>query len=258
MKCPNCGAQATGKFCPECGTALEGARCASCNAKLTPGARFCTQCGTPTRRSARNNAPWYVAGGGLLVLIVILLVPILRGNQNNGPTPAQPAGPLGGGAPIDAGGTGAPPDAGGMPALSGNMRENADRLFNRVMQARESGDTARAKFFVPMAVQAYQGSGPLDADGLYHLSTLQTFGGDPTAGRASAEQILKSAPTHILGLSAAAQAARAQKDNAAARAYYEKLLSALPTEKSKSLPEYQDHAALLPQIEAEAKAFLGR
>ncbi len=250
MKCPNCGAQATGKFCPECGTALEGARCASCKSKLTPGARFCTQCGKATRGFARNNAPWYIAGAAVLALIVTLLVPAANSSQGAGPAqPAQPAGPVEAGAP---GGTSGPP------ALSGNMRENADRLFNRVMQTRESGDTAGAKFFVPMAVQAYQSSGDLDADGLYHLSVLQTFGGDPTAGRQTAEQILKTAPTHLLALSAAATAARDLKDNAAARQYYQKLLDALATERSKPLPEYQDHSALLTQIEAEAKAFLAR
>jgi hypothetical protein len=250
MKCPNCGAQANGKFCPECGTALESGRCASCNAKLTPNARFCTQCGTRVKGVAGNNAPWFVAGAGALALIVVLLVPALRGTSGESAPPAQAQAP----APMESGA----PAEGGPPALSGNMRENADRLFNRVMQTREKGDTAGAKFFVPMAVQAYQSSGELDADGWYHLSVLQTFGGDPAAGRQSAEQILKTNPNHILGLSAAANAAIDQKDTAAARQYYEKLLAAFPTEKTKSLPEYQDHAALLPEVEAQAKAFLKR
>ncbi|HSL71895.1 MAG TPA: zinc ribbon domain-containing protein [Longimicrobiales bacterium] len=244
MKCPSCGAQTQGKFCAECGAALEGAKCPSCQAKLLPGAKYCTQCGTATRGGARKNAPWYIAGGALLVLIIILLVPILRGGESTTNTPAPTMQPPAGGD--------------GMPALSGNMRENADRLFNRVMQARESGDTARAKFFVPMAIQAYQGSGELDADGLYHLSTLQTFSGDAAGGRTTADQILSSNPTHLLGLSAAAAAARAQNDQAAARRYYEQLLTALPTERTKSLTEYEDHAQIIPEIEAEAKRFLGR
>ena len=248
MKCPNCGAQAQGKFCGECGTALDAGRCTSCNAKLTPGARFCTQCGTRTGLKGGNNAPWYVAGAGLIALIVILLVPIIRGEQNV--TPSRPVAPMESGAPSA--------DVGGMPELSGNMRENADRLFNRVMQARETGDTARAKFFVPMAVQAYQSSGDLDADGWYHLSVLQTFGGNPAGGRQSAEQVLKTSPTHILALSAAATAAIAQKDDAAARQYYQKLASSIATERTKPLPEYQDHAQLLNDIEKEANAFLSR
>ena len=66
-----------------------------------------------------------------------------------------------------------------------------------------------------MAVQAYQSSGELDPDGWYHLSVLQTFGGDPAAGRQSAEQVLKSSPNHILALSAAATAAHLTERQAA-------------------------------------------
>jgi hypothetical protein len=136
------------------------------------------------------------------------------------------------------------------------MRENADRLFNRVMQARESGDSASMLQFAPMAIMAYQNSGPLDADGWYHLSTLQTASGDAEAGRASAEQILSNAPNHLLGLSAAASASVALGDRQAAAGYYRRFLDALAQERTKTLPEYQDHAQLLPGLETEARAYL--
>ncbi|MHB0856544.1 MAG: zinc ribbon domain-containing protein [Anaerolineae bacterium] len=36
-------------FCPECGAKFKSApHCAECGAKLTPGAKFCTECGTKT------------------------------------------------------------------------------------------------------------------------------------------------------------------------------------------------------------------
>lgn len=138
------------------------------------------------------------------------------------------------------------------------MRENADRLFNRVMQAREGGDTAQARQFLPMAISAYQQAGDLDADGLYHLSILQTFSGDAAGGLESAEQLLRVWPTHVLGLHAAAGAARAQGDNAKARQFYEQILEAMPTERTRDLPEYRDHGSILPAIEAEANEFLRR
>ena len=47
--CPKCGT----KFCTRCGARMDeaagGGICAKCGAKLTPGAKFCPECGTPTQ-----------------------------------------------------------------------------------------------------------------------------------------------------------------------------------------------------------------
>jgi len=61
-RCPNCGADSTGKFCSECGTSLVPDACAQCGATLAMGARFCNSCGTATVR-ARSAAPGEAAGG---------------------------------------------------------------------------------------------------------------------------------------------------------------------------------------------------
>jgi predicted nucleic acid-binding Zn ribbon protein len=61
--CPSCGSAVTPgqKFCPECGTKLGAApplpqapqtppplkRCSQCGAELEPGLKFCTECGYP-------------------------------------------------------------------------------------------------------------------------------------------------------------------------------------------------------------------
>lgn len=160
-------------------------------------------------------------------------------------------------APLSAG----PPAAegGGMgtpPPLTGTPREQADRLFNRIMQEREAGDTARARFFLPMALTAYQNAEPLDADGLYHLSVLQLYAGDAAGASASADQVLTADPVHLLGLHAAATAALARNDSGAARRFYQRLIDAYPTQRTRDLPEYRDHARLLPELETEARAFL--
>jgi hypothetical protein len=138
------------------------------------------------------------------------------------------------------------------------MRENADRLFNRVMQAREAGDSASVKQFSPMAILAYQNAGELDADGQYHLSVLHTTAGDPAAGLAAAQVVLSRAPNHLLGLSAAAYAANTQGDSLAARQFYQRFLAAFAAERARALPEYQDHERLLTDLETEAKNYLGR
>jgi len=248
MKCPVCQSEAPGAYCPACGAPVDGARCKSCEAPLLGGANFCTRCGEPVRPAA-SRLPWYVAGGAVVALIVALLAPGLRSGRA-APGFGGAAGPI----PAEAGAF----DAGRAPPLTGSPREQADRLFNRVMQAQAQGDTAQVSFFLPMAVLAYRQAGDLDHDGLYHLSVLETASGDPASGRATAERILRDAPDHLLALAVAAQAAAALGDDAGARGYYERLLAAFETEAEKPVPEYSDHAQILPVYRSEARAFLGR
>lgn len=251
MKCPNCGADANGAFCGECGTPLKGAKCRSCKAALAPGANFCTSCGTAVRETSQGGtAPvWYLAGAALVILIVALLWP--RGGNNAGAAND-------GRVPIsqipEEGGAVAGAVDGSPPALTGTPREQADRLFNRIMTEQAGGDTAQAKFFLPMALEAYGMAGDLDADGLYHLALLQVLGGDYTGARATAERVLATSPNHLLALSAAGNAARDEGDRAAAKKYYDRFLAAYPTESSRTdLPEYRDHGRAFPDLKAEAE-----
>ena len=255
MKCPNCGAQAEGAFCSECGSPLKGAKCRDCQAALPTGARFCNNCGTPTgSRNAGSGdpgkLPWIIAGSALVLLIAIIAWPALKGDDQaeaDGRVPISQMDEGFEGASTEGGGAGAPGP------LTGTPREQADRLFNRIMAEREGGDTAQAKFFLPMALQAYENAGPLDEDGYYHLSLLQNFGGDFKTAQATAEKILATSPNHLLGLSAAANAARAAGDIAAARKFYQRFLSAYDSESKLQKQEYIDHANMLPQLKAEAE-----
>ena len=142
------------------------------------------------------------------------------------------------------------------PALTGTMREQADRLFERIMQARARGDTAEASFFLPMALQAYAdvaAAEPLSADQRYHLGLLHEVSGAGAAAAAQADTILRDDPTHLLGLALAARAAALRKDAAAQRAFQQKLVAAEAEEMAKTRPEYEAHRADLSQAIAEAK-----
>jgi len=148
-------------------------------------------------------------------------------------------------------GTGAPGP------LTGTPREQADRLFNRIMTAREAGDTAQVNMFMPMALQAYRGI-ELDNDGRYHLAMLETVSGDPAAGLATARRILDNYPDHLLALATAAEAATRLGDPAAARQYWQHYLDVYGKEKGKTLQEYVDHERILPEYEAAARQALAR
>jgi hypothetical protein len=239
---------------------MRASSCSGCGASLVAGARFCTSCGaaagaesgSPARgqrgRAAgrgeekESNLPWYIAGAVLLVLVLFLGLPMVMDDANTS-VPAPGAATLGGAT--------AP---GALPPLTGTPREQADRLFNRVMAAREQGNSAEALQFAPMGIQAYQMAEPLDNDGLYHMATLQNTASDFAGARATAERTLQGNPDHLLALAAAAEAATGSGDTDAARQYYERFLAAYQSELARDLPEYLDHARILPEYRQAAIA----
>lgn len=249
MKCPSCGTESDGNFCPACGTALRADHCGECGAKLVPGAHFCTRCGAPAGGTVRATGAagggtpdlrWYIGGGVLLLLAIILLVPMLTGDR--GTTEAVPRESASGAVP-----------PGTPPPLTGTPREQADRLFTRIMTEIGQGDTAAARRFTPMAISAYGMAAPLDADGLYHLAAIHLVAGDPASARAAAEQILSDRPAHLLALAVAAEAALAAGDSASARAYYQRLLESYDDEITQDLQEYEAHSRSLPGFRAAAQ-----
>lgn len=250
MKCTICQTETAGAFCQTCGAPAEGAACGACSHELLAGANFCTSCGAPVR-PAPARLPWIVAGASLVALAAVLLAPALRpgggaANQTLGPAfvgsgPTQPG--------IE---TVAPGP------LTGSPREQADRLFNRIMIAQEQGDLDQVAFFLPMGVLAYRQAGDLDDDGLYHLSLLETASGEPASGLVTADKILTRNPNHILALGAAAQAADALGDRDLARRHYSRILDVFQEERGRPLPEYLDHVAMINAYREEAEAYLGR
>jgi tetratricopeptide (TPR) repeat protein len=183
-------------------------------------------------------APWVIAGAAIVTVLLVLFLPR---DTERVPAPAPQRGAPITGPQGQGGGTGP------MGGLSGDMRTNADRLFNRVMRAAEQGNQAEVDQFVPMAIQAYGMVDGIDADGLYHLALLHLAAGDPEAARATAEQILARSPDHILALGVAASAEQEAGDLAAARELWNRLLEAYPDESTRSLREYQDHEVMLSE-----------
>jgi hypothetical protein len=162
--------------------------------------------------------------------------------------PAVPAGTPAAGAPA----TGTPPDLSSMTAI-----EAADRLFERVMTAVETGDEGTVQRFLPMALQAYEIARPLNSDGLYHLATLQRAGGDFQSSAATAAEGLATAPDHLLLLAAAGEAAEGAGDAGAARAHWQRFLDVYDTERARQLEEYQGHEFVLEESRTHAREVVG-
>ncbi len=250
MNCPNCNApDQTGSYCAECGAALN-ATCPSCGAPVRAGADFCTQCGTRLGSRRRSKAGWVIAAAAIFVIVLVFLVP--RRTERAGP-----ASMTGSGAAAAPFAPGEQDGAPGMGGLSNDMRVNADRLFNRIMSAAESGNQAEVEQFMPMAIQAYGMVEDLDADGIYHLALLHLTAGDYPRASTAADRLLGEDPNNILGLGVKAEAATAEGDSARARELYRRLLEAYPQESAKPRQEYVEHQPMLELYRKDARAFVG-
>jgi len=262
-KCPECGKVSTGNFCQHCGAKLGGRFCNQCGGELGAGARFCNLCGEKVSADARpartgghrdaaasvvggQNLPWWIAGVAMFALIVFAGVRMVT-PSGPGAAGAQPQ-PV---APFAAGGTGTPPDLSSM-----TPREAADRLFDRVMTYVSANDSGQAQAFLPMALGAYERAMPLDHDGLFHLSLLNRVAGNVDAALANATQVLADDPNHLLGLTAAAEAAAEMGRQEEAMQYYAHLLEVFDAETARALPEYQAHQQIMQSVRSDAEAFL--
>lgn len=253
--CPECGKPATGNFCQHCGAQLGGRFCDQCGANAAPAAAFCNQCGAKVHAAGHRaaaasvlggqNLPWWIAGAAMFVVILVVGVRMV---QPTAPIAAPGAAPV---APFAGGGGGTPPDLGSM-----TPREAADRLFNRVMTSVSQGDSAGAQAFVPMAIAAYDRARPLDNDGLFHLSLLNRTAMNLEAALANAQEVLAQDPSHLLALTAAAEAATELGRTDEAAEYYRTVLQVYDAQITRGLAEYADHATFLQSVRGEAEAFL--
>lgn len=238
---------------------MHGAACNTCRAPLTPGARFCHRCGSPAgappveRPSGGgigNALPWAVSAIALLALIA------LAAGQRFARTPPPETGaaltsPMG--API------AGPPPGRAPDISQlSPEERAERLYDRIMGAAERGRVDSVRFFMPMALQAYQALGNLTVDQRYDLGRLAEVAGDAKLAAAQADTILHAQPQHLLGLVLASRAARLRGDERAARQYLDRLSKAERAERQKQLPEYLLHQNDIDIALAEGRQRSGR
>ena len=219
--------------------------CTACGAKVTD--RYCGQCGHPVSgavgRAPRPLARWAVIGGAIF-LVVLLVVMLARQPQEavEGPQGADVASRASGGA--------SPPDISGL-----SPRQQFDTLYNIVMRASESGDTARAARFAPMAFMAYGQLPEVDADARYHAAVLRLHvEGDRKPALLLADTIQQTAPHHLFAYMIRGSAGQLAGDESMVRNALRDFLSAWDTEIASGKPEYQDHRIMLDQFRKRALA----
>jgi len=238
VRCARCGEQATGRFCSNCGAPVRDAPCEACGQPLLAGARFCNNCGhaaggpIATIRSSESPMAKLVSGAALLALIAFVAGAMVgrRSGPSDGGDVQQAAGPMSGGAPRA-------PDISNM-----SPEERASRLFDRVMAYSEQGKMDSARFFAPMAIQAYQMIGPLDLHARYDIGAISAAVGETAMARLEADSILAAQPKNLLGLVLAIRAATMAGDTKSAAGFQQRLVAANPSERAKDMKEYTEHA----------------
>jgi hypothetical protein len=250
--CAACGATVTGRFCAHCGAAAEAGACAACHAVLSPGARFCHQCGAPVRgapaRGNRERLAWSVAGIAVLAAGLVFLWRAGSFRQAAAPEMGNA-----GNAGVAPGLSTRAPD---ISAMSPEQRFTA--LFERVVRASESGDTLTVQQFSPMALGAYALLESPNADTRFHAALIDLAIGDFRSAGALADTILAQTPGHLFGYLIRGEAADRQNQSAALTQSYRDFLAHYEAELRTGRPEYADHRMILDDFKTRAQASLPR
>jgi hypothetical protein len=141
-----------------------------------------------------------------------------------------------------------PPDLSSM-----SPKERFDRLYNRVMQASETGDEAVVGQFMPMAVAAYGQLDTVDADARYHLAMLMLHTGQASQAATVADSLLKADPGHLFGYMILGTVARWDKNDAALKKAQQDFLAHYPAEEARKRPEYSEHKRAVEDFKLAAE-----
>jgi Flp pilus assembly protein TadD len=135
--------------------------------------------------------------------------------------------------------------------------ERANRLFNRVMILAEAGKGDSVRFFLPMALGAYNQLPELGPDARYHIGLLQLAGGDVQAALAQADTMQRLVPTHLFIYVLRAHAYQQSGNTQLERRAYADFLRNEAAERAKNREEYTDHREALDNFKQEAARVAG-
>ena len=195
-----------------------------------------------------------------MLLLGVIVAKVTRG-VSPATAPEMANAGAGGAAEPDAG-AGATPGsvpAGPAPDISRmTPRERFDRLFNRIMQAADQGDSAQVERFLPMALGAYGQLDSADVDAQYHAAVLHLQAGDAPGALALADTILATVPTHLFGYIVRGDASRLQRDAPAQRRAQADFLAHYAAEMKAKRVEYVEHEPAIEAFRKQAEKGEGR
>ena len=136
--------------------------------------------------------------------------------------------------------------------------EAANRLFTDWRIAQERGDLEAATTLLPDLLELYHRAdrAALSQHQLYHFAEVLLAASDLDAARATAEEILRTRPEHILALSVAARAADRQGDSAAAARFFAILVDNFDRSSALQREEYSNHGLAFDGAREAALRFM--
>jgi len=226
-----------------------GSSCVSCNEPTIKNANFCHNCG----RSIGNTPKPAMSGTKMILFLGITMVVsisstfglmlYLDGKNEVATITAFPS-------RLNATNSNNQPSR--LPDLSTmTPREAADRLFNRVMSASETGNQEEANRFAPMAVQAYIRVINIDVDGLFHLGLLYLVREDFQNAIEHVRKIRFSSPNHLLATLLEHKVAEQTGDKLGQILASTKFLSAYQNEINSGRPEYSAHKKSIEKLRSK-------
>jgi len=196
---------------------------------------------------ASDRRAWLVAGTVCVLLVAGIAYKV--SSDASGPTApdmanvGSSAGAAAGAAPA-----GPAPDISAM-----TPRERFDRLYNRIMQASERGDSGQVERFTPMALGAYAQLDSANVDARYHAAVLHLQVGDFPAARALADTILAESPGHLFGFIVRGEVAKFQGDSRTRVQAQRDFLTHYAAEMGAKRVEYLEHQPVVDEFRREAE-----
>jgi len=214
--------------------------CPACGAQLSSTAKFCHKCGAVVASTHatgwRAGLPWALAGAALGALVTVVAMRLAEPGPQSVARITDP-------------GPARAPDISQM-----SPEERANRLFNRVMILADAQKDDSVRFFLPMAIGAYNQLPSLDADARFHVGELELIGRDAAAALAQADSIqrMPGGATHLFIYVLRAGAYEQQGNTQLQRRAYADFLRNEQAELARTRPEYDDHRGPLTSFHAAA------